>query len=362
MLTSESVRSGRKANFYITENSFIDNYAKEAGPLGTALYHVLERYMNYETRSTWVGTAKMADILSVSQRTVQRHLKALEDLKLIRILRSETRTVYVVMPVPPRAKAAPTIPLFDAITEEDIMRIGDINDAWATSVSRSATPVTPKAIRVSPEATSVSHTSDTSDAPYKEEQNLLNKTQEQDFLNKASEQSNSEIRQTAERIIDILGLSDSFIGAAEAAVGIRVKHTKLSMDGIVQRITTDANAAMRIGVSHQKFLEDFLAQTCAQGILDSLNLPVTNSLTSTVTAAVKAEAKDTRLSLEEAAGRITNAAIEDRGRGTPIDRFYFENVKWRSNARASKAEQRKLDNLEVNARAKQRLKEKLGIL
>jgi DNA-binding MarR family transcriptional regulator len=354
MLTTESVRSGRKANFYITENSFIDNYAKEAGPLGTALYHVLERYMNCETRSTWVGTAKMADILSVSQRTVQRHLKALEDLKLIRILRNETRTVYVVMPVPPRAKAAPTIPLFDAITDEDVIRVGDTSDAWAT-------PVTQKATLVTPNATPVTYTSDTSDVPYKEEQDSFNKTTKQDLLNNTSEEEKYEIKETAQRIINILGLPDSLLKAATVAV-IRLKKRNFSMDGIVQRIRTDAILAEGMGVSNEKFMEEFLARICAQEILDSLNLPVTNSLVSTVTAAVKAEAKDIRLSVEEAAARITSAAISDRRRGTSIDRFYFENVKWRSNVRASKAEQRKNDNLEVNARAKQRLREKLGIL
>jgi len=282
MLMSESVRSGRKANFYITENSFIDNYAREAGPFGIALYHVLERYMNCETRSTWVGTAKMADILSVSQRTVQRHLKTLEDLKLIRILRSETRTIYIVMPVPPRTKAAPTIPLFDAITDEDVIQVGDTSDAWATPVSHKATPVTPT-------ATSVSHTSDTSDAPYKEEQDLFNKT---------NEQRSHAPRKSAERIIAMLGL------------------------------------------------------------------PVTTSNLSMVEAAVVAEATYTGVSLEEAAQLIANAAIEDRNRGMPINKFYFEDVKWRqekrSNVRISKAEQRKLDNLEVNARVKQRLREKLS--
>ena len=360
MPMTESIRSGRKANFYITENSFIDNYARAAGPIGTAVYHVLERYMNSETRSTWVGTAKMAEVLDLSQRTVQRHLKILEDLKLIRILRTETRTIYIVMPVPPRAKTAPTIPLFDAIRDKDVFQMGDTSVAWTTPASHQTTSVSYETTPTTPRATSVSRTSDTTDTPYKEEQNLFNKTQEQDLLNKTYEQENREIKESAQRIINILGLPDTLLSAATAAVGVKVKQ-KMSMDGIVQRITTDARVAERMGVSNKKFLEDFLAQTCAQEILDNLSLPVTNSLVSTVTAAVKAEAKDTRLSVEEAAARITSAAIEDRGRGIPIDRFYFENVKWRSNVRASKAEQRKLDNLQVNARAKQRLREKLGI-
>jgi DNA-binding transcriptional ArsR family regulator len=353
MPMSESVRSGRKANFYITENSFIDNYARDAGPIGIAVYHVLERYMNCETRSTWVGTARMADILNVSQRTVQRHLKTLEDLKLIRILRTETRTIYIVMPVPPRAKNTPTIPLFDGIKDEDILRIDDTGVAWATSVSRQATPMTPR-------ATSVSHTSDPSDALYKEEQDLSNKTKEQELLNKNDKQENREIKETAQRIINILRLPDIFLSAATAGV-VKLMKKKLSMDGIVQRIRTDAILAEHMGISNETFLEDFLTRTSAQEILENLNLPVTNSLISTVTAAVKAEVRDTRLSVDEVTARITNAAIGDRGRGVPIDRFYFENVKWRSNAKASRAEQRKLDNLEVNARAKQRLRQKLGI-
>jgi DNA-binding MarR family transcriptional regulator len=284
MQMKETVRSGRRANFYITDNSFIDNYGREAGPFGIALYHVLERYMNCETRSTWVGTAKMADILNVSQRTVQRHLKTLEDLKLIRILRTETRTIYVVMPVPPRAKTPQTIPLFDAITEEDIFRVGDDSVAWATPESHKATTLS----QVPP---TVSRFSDTSVTPYKEEQNLSNKTYEQEPHSP---------RKSAERIIAMLGL------------------------------------------------------------------PVTLSNLNMVEAAVVAEVNYTGISVQEAAKLITNAAIEDRNRGITINKFYFEDVKWRqekrSNVRASKAEQRKLDNLEVNARAKQRLREKLGVL
>jgi hypothetical protein len=170
----------------------------------------------------------------------------------------------------------------------------------------------------------------------------------------------TEIKEGAERILHILGLADNLLTAAIAAVELEVKQTKLSMDGIVQRITTAANAADRRGVLREEFLEDFLAQTSARRILGSLNLPITNNFVTRVTAVVKAEAKDTGLPIEEAAIRITRAASEDRLRGMKIDIFYFEDVRWRSNVRANKAEQRKLDNLEVNARVKQRLRERFG--
>jgi len=150
--------------------------------------------------------------------------------------------------------------------------------------------------------------------------------------------------------------------AATAAVEERRNRTNLSMDGIVQEIVTEANRAERRGIKRHEFLEDSLAEQSARRILKSIDLPLTNNLISTVKASVKAEVTYTRLPMEKVATLITSVAIDDRHRGMALDRFYFEGVKWRSNVKASKAEQRKLDNLEVNARAKQRLREKLGIL
>jgi hypothetical protein len=117
------------------------------------------------------------------------------------------------------------------------------------------------------------------------------------------------------------------------------------MDGIVQRIATEANRSERLGVAREEFLAEFLAQTCARRALGILNLPVTNNLVSRLAAVIKAESNDTGLSLEDSANRMTQAASEDRQRGVKIDIFYFEDVKWRSNVRLDKAEQRKLDNL-----------------
>ena len=339
----ENIRSGRKANFYITENSFIDHYAKAVGPMCAMVYNVLERYMNSETRSTWVGTAKIAEVVGATQRTVQRNLKTLEEFKLIKILKTASATTYVVLPVPIRPKEA-TIPLFDAVDEQDILWKGDTSVASATAVSFATTDP-------SHYATAVSFVRDTSDIANKEEQNLFNKTHEQD---------NPEIKNCAKRIIKIMGLPDSALIAATAAVSIKAKQTNTSVDGIVQRITDDARQAERKGVPAQKFLESFLAQTCAQKMIDNLSLPETNSYITTLTAAIRAEVRDTGLAMEEAAARITSAAIEDRYKGIPVDRFYFENVKWRSNGRSNKAEKRKLDNLEVNARFQERLKERFG--
>jgi hypothetical protein len=357
----ESVRSGRRANFYITENSFIDHYARDVGTTGVAVYHVLERHAHCETRSTWVGTAKMAELLGVDQRTIQRTIKKLESLRLIRIVKSANLTTYYVVPVPPPARIR-SIPLFDEMSEpisDSLPEPGDTNVAAATPMSRQTTFTSPRTTPMSRHTTFMPPASDIHVTAYKDEQDSLNKTQQQDLFNKTSEQHNREIKKSAQRIIDILGLTDMSIAAATAAVKTKVSQTKLSMDGVVQEIVTAANHAERRGIEKQEFLDDFLAQSSARQILVNLNLPVTNNFIVTLTAAVKAEAKRTQLSLVEVAEFITNAASKDDSRGVSIDRFYFENCKWRSNVGFSKAERRKIDNLEANARVKQRLRERL---
>ncbi len=285
MQMREAVRSGRKANFYITENSFIDYYAREVGLVGIAVYHVLERHMNCTTRSTWIGTAKVAHLLGVSQRTVQRALKTLEDLRLIKIMRTANMTTYVVMPVPQRAKNA-TAPLFDAIPD-DMFQVGD------RSVVANDTSVAIPTL-VSPHTTLTSPIHDTDVAPYKEEQDLLNKTKEQD-QNK--------------------------------------------------------------GINLQK---------SATKVISMLALPATSNTIRMVEAALEAEAAYTGQELQEVAELIARAAMEDRKNGVSINKFYFEDTKWRQErgtnvgSRINRAEQRKLDNLEINARVKQRFRDRFG--
>lgn len=360
----EAVRSGRRTNFFITENRFIDFYARKVGGSGVAVYSILQRCANSETKETWISAAKMAEILDMDRSTVYRYLKQLEDLRLIKSMRTRDKTIYVVLPVPaPRPEMGST-PLFDSIDLKTI----DQDSTW--------TPVAPAGIGPDSENGSYRYNSTVASVPQpvsgarqfsgtsatcnKEEQDLSNKTQEQDFFNKTFENGNSEVRTTAQRVLEILGVPNTMINAAVAAVELKTGGTDLSMDGVVQEICTEANHAYRRRVSHADFLADFLAHTLAQRILYEINLPPTSNHTTTVKAALKAEAKDRELGLEETANLITNAAIGDRRKGMLIDRFYFENCKWRSNGGVSKAERRKLDNLEVNARVKQRLRERLG--
>jgi hypothetical protein len=100
-------------------------------------------------------------------------------------------------------------------------------------------------------------------------------------------------------------------------------------------------------------------------ILEMLGLPATDGNLRAIEAAVIAEAAYTGQSSQEAAELIAKAAIEDRNNGIVINKFYFEDAKWRQSgvqnvrSRLNKAEQRKLDNLEANERAKQRLRQRV---
>ncbi|MGH9517484.1 MAG: helix-turn-helix domain-containing protein [Terriglobales bacterium] len=351
----EAIRSGRRQNFYTTDNSFIDHYAKELQPTDVAVYHALERYANCHTRSTWVGTAKLADVLNVSQRTIQRSLKALEQLKLIRIVQTSTVKMYFVLPVPPRPKTAAT-PLFDQLDEEAFFA-DDTAVASATPESDVSSSVSLMASVVSFGTTTASRARDKYGSAYKEEQDSLNKTQEQDFFKKTSERGNPEKLTTARRIVEILGLAETSLTSALAAVEKKVRSTNLSLDGVLQDIVTEANHARRRGIECDKFLEDFLAQKSAEQVIERLHLPATNSLISTVKAAIKAEASYMGQSIDEVRELIANSAGDDSRRGITIDRFYFENVKWRSNVNTSKAEKRKLDNLAANERARELLRQ-----
>lgn len=286
MITRENVRSGRKANFYITENSFIDNYAKTVGPVCALIYNVLERYMNCETRSTWVGTAKIAEVVGVTQRTVQRCLKTLEEFKLIRILKTATTTIYVVVPVPPREKTR-TAPLFDSVDDDVLLSVDDSAVVEATAKSQFATTA-------SHIATPQSHQGDVGVAAYKDEQDFFNKTNEQQVGNLAP----PSIHKLAGRVASMV------------------------------------------------------------------SLPLTSNNIRAVEAAIEAEADRTGQSQPEAAEYIAKVARDDAEKGVPVNKYYFEDAKWRLEGRAhgrvSRAEQRKLNNLEINERFQQRLKQRFG--
>jgi hypothetical protein len=117
--TPETVRSGRHANFFILENSVVDDWAGVLGPISIAVYCCLLRHAD-RADSTFIGTSKLAEKLKLSPRAMQRALKTLADHKLIRIVRTAKpvrRTVFHMLPVPSPARGPSPMPLFDSVPD-----------------------------------------------------------------------------------------------------------------------------------------------------------------------------------------------------------------------------------------------------
>jgi hypothetical protein len=280
----EAVRSGRRSNFFITENKFIDFYARKVGGNGVAVYSILQRCANSETRETWISAGKMAEVLDMDRSTVYRHLKQLEDLHLIKTLRTRDKTIYIVLPVPaPREETAST-PLFDAIDSKAHSQ----HSTWPTVASlrmilNSDTDSYEYDAPVAPTQQSVATTQPIRRATEncnKEEQDLSNKTQVQDLRgNKTQETppietSSAVVRQSALRLIQLLGMPET-------------QH-------------------------NLRNVED----------------------------ALLAEVRYTGESPEDAAHVIARAAVNQREKGTQINKFWFEDARWRtSNGGRNKAEQ-----------------------
>jgi hypothetical protein len=339
MQPREAVRSGRRGNFFITENRFIDCYAAKVGGSGVAVYSILQRCANSETRETWISADRMAEVLDIARSTVYRQLTKLEDLRLIKTLRTREKTVYIVLPVPPpRAEAAST-PLFDAIDPET----ADKESTW-TSVAPT---------RTGPTGGGESYECDSTVAPVtqpfssgqpvsrtignrnKEEQYELNKTQEQDFFNN----SETELTKAAQILVRGLKLPNTFIDAAKAAIEDRSKYMSLSMDLIVVDIANEARREASRSVTNEKFLERFLAKKTAQRKLETLGLPATDNLISAFTEAIRAEMTYSQLPVGDAAAVIADGVSTEMAKGLPIDKFYFENTRWRGHGRIGKGQQ-----------------------
>ncbi len=357
-----AVRSGRRANFFITENRFIDCYAARVGGSGVAVYSILQRCANSETRETWISADKMAEVLDMDRSTVYRQLKQLETLRLIRSMRTGGRTIYVVLPVPPPPREAASTPLFDVVEAKS----GNAHSTWHPVASAPFSCADEVELHhrdssvapVQPAVAQAQQVGRIGEIRNKEEQDSSNKTQELDFSFITPEEQNSELQEAVQRILNIFPEAPK--NAVLAAVRIESKDAGLSAEGVKTKVWEKVTKADHRHLSREKFWNDYLSQWFGERILDEVNLPPTDSLIKVTVAALKAEAKDRSLGLEETSSLIVAAAVDDRRRGVTIDRFYFENCRWRSNGRVSKAEQRKLDNLEVNARVKERLRQKLG--
>ncbi|HEY8744462.1 MAG TPA: helix-turn-helix domain-containing protein [Chloroflexota bacterium] len=83
------VRDNRGGNWFWLHNVVVDQYGKELGPYGIAVYVCLCRHVGQE-QATWVGQREIAEEIGMSRRQVQRELEQLQALALVSVETQET--------------------------------------------------------------------------------------------------------------------------------------------------------------------------------------------------------------------------------------------------------------------------------
>lgn len=115
---SEVVRSARRGNFFIVENSIIENYLEKIGSAGLAVYCMLAKHAD-RVGSTFVGIEKMGKVSGLAPATVKRAVNLLLQHELIRVVKTDNppKTIFWILPVPVPKPQTET-PLFDSFEEE----------------------------------------------------------------------------------------------------------------------------------------------------------------------------------------------------------------------------------------------------
>lgn len=80
------VRDIRNKNWFFTDNLFLDDYAKHFGAIGASVYFALCRRAD-EHQKSYPSQKNIAEMLSISDRTVRNCLKRLEMARFFRIER-----------------------------------------------------------------------------------------------------------------------------------------------------------------------------------------------------------------------------------------------------------------------------------
>lgn len=95
--------------------------------------------------------------------------------------------------------------------------------------------------------------------------------------------------------------------------------------------------------------------TAADMLMAKIHMPHYLDNKAAVEAAIKAETGRTKLLRHEVIGQMGDLILLDAAGGVPINKYYFQDAKWRNPnvPKLNRAEQRQQDNLAANAQAKQ---------
>lgn len=83
------VRDKRQRGWFWLDQEYFNGYAKIFGPIGLSVYLSLCRHADNETQECWPSMELIAEEIGVSRISVVRHLKKLEDFRIINVKREK---------------------------------------------------------------------------------------------------------------------------------------------------------------------------------------------------------------------------------------------------------------------------------
>ena len=90
-------RSLGDKNWYWVSKSVLNQYGRILKGSGIGVYSVLASYANYKSQTCFPTQQVIADRIGLSRKTVNRKVKILKDLKLVRVRRTRGRCIYFLL-------------------------------------------------------------------------------------------------------------------------------------------------------------------------------------------------------------------------------------------------------------------------
>jgi len=93
----KEIRSLGDRNWYWVSKPVINQYGRILRSSGIGVYNVLASYANYKSQTCFPTQQVIADRIGLSRRTVNRKIRILKDLKLVRVRRTRGRCIYFLL-------------------------------------------------------------------------------------------------------------------------------------------------------------------------------------------------------------------------------------------------------------------------
>lgn len=84
------IRDKRNRGWFYVDNDYLNGFAKIVGPIGTSLYLALCRHADAEQKC-FPSQELLAEELGISERTVRKYIKTLQDHKIIYVERDKNK-------------------------------------------------------------------------------------------------------------------------------------------------------------------------------------------------------------------------------------------------------------------------------